>query len=190
MKTYTETEFTEAVQEAVAPVKAAADQEIAQLKSELDELRNAQEAEAAQGELDAIRTQLDAAEARASEAEARVAEILAWLDTESAAAEAAAVLETLKTERRAAVAESASFSDEYIDSNIDRWAALSDEDFAALVEDWKAISASSKASVEGETGTKIPAETAMSHTRETNTTTSAASTIWGAARRGVDIRSL
>lgn len=189
-KTYTEDELTAAVNEAVAPVKEAAASELAELKVELDELRAAKAADEIQDEVATIQAQLDKTELRASEAEARVTEILGYFEGLAAEAEAAAALEAAKAERLTAISEAASFSDEYVASNIDRWVALSEEDFAALLEDWKAVQAASKASLENAELSEIPQETAMSHTRTEDGPASAAPSVWKAARRGTDIRFL
>lgn len=188
-KTYTEDELTAAVNEAVAPVKEAAASELAELKVELDELRAAKAADEIQDEVATIKAQLDQTELRATEAEARVTEILGYFEGLAAEADAAAALEAAKAERLAVISEAASFSDEYVASNIDRWVALSEEDFAALLEDWKAVKSASMASLESADLSEIPQETAMSHTRTEDGPASAPS-VWKAARRGTDIRFL
>jgi hypothetical protein len=86
-----------------------------------------------------LEAELDKATLRAEQAEAEIAtakEFWENLETEEAAeAERAA----RKAERVEKVKEVVQFSDEYIGQRADGWAELSDEDFAAALEDWKAI---------------------------------------------------
>lgn len=196
MKTYTEDELTTAVKEAIAPVREAADTEIAALQSELDDLRAAKANEDAESEAAEMQANLDRAEARAAEAESRVEEIMTWLDSERELTEIAEYLDAVKSDRVTAVKGISSLSDEQIESKIDRWAAMSDEDFAGLLEDLEAISTASKASLESESEesesdpSKAISSTAMSHTRSDTAAPSSAA-IWNAARRGqVDVRRL
>ena len=194
IKTYTEDELTAAVREAVAPLKEAveaAEAEASNLKSELESLRADNEAEEIEDQVALAKADTDRAEARAAAAEDELAQVIAWLEEQAQLAEIAEYLEAVKAERLATIAQVAPFSEEYIENNIDRWVAESDEDFAARVEDWKVAIQSSKASRQSteETPT-VDTETAMSHTRTEGTPSSAATLVYAAHRGGTDIRRL
>lgn len=186
MKTYTEEEFTAAVQEAVAPLQAAAEARVAELEAQVTAMRASAEHEEAKGQIAEVQAELDKAELRVSAAEQKYADLVAALE-EAAAAEAEATARSERqTERLEAVKANASFSDEYVSNNIDRWVAMSDEDFAALIEDWKAVSA---ASSDAEPSLALR-DTAMSNLRDDKPTRSVASDVFGARNKGIDIRTL
>lgn len=191
-KTYTEDELSAAVEAALAPVKEAADAIKAQnetLESEIESLRAANEAEEVEDAVESAKAETDRAEARAAAAEQELAELKTWLDEQAELEEIATYLEDLKAERLEVVKEASALSDEYIEGRIDRWVAMSDDDFAALVEDLKVAASASESSSKSE---EAPAsETAMSNTRPENAEKSvSAKMIYAAAREGVDIRRL
>lgn len=196
-KSYTEEEFTAAVLEAVAPVKA-----------ELDKLRTSQ----AQVEIDAaiatavaaveaqvadLETQLDAATVRATAAEQKFTDTVVILLAEAEEKAAAELRESKREERRAAVKAATALEDAYIDSKLDRWVAMSDEDFAAQIEDWKALGAKPATAQAPSTASKedgnlsAAAETAMNNTRTEGTQDlSDAKLVFGAHLSGLDIRKI
>jgi DNA repair exonuclease SbcCD ATPase subunit len=191
MKTYTEDEFTAAVTEAVAPLQAAAEAKVAELQSEIDELRTSQARPEVEGQIAELQADLDKAEIRVAEAERKHDELVAYLEAEAAAAEQAALVELRRSERRDAVKAAAPFGDDYIDANLDRWVAMEDEAFDAVIEDWKAVSASSRqATDEVEEAAEVPAETAMSNVRNEDHGGSVAASVFAARNHGVDVRYL
>lgn len=174
MKTYTEDEFNAALREAVAPLQAELDTlKSSQVEGEIQAKVDAAVSEFAQKLAD-LQSELDKAELRASEAVKERDEIVAFLEAEVKTAEEAALLEAKRSERKEAIQEVASFSDEYVDANLDRWTAMDDEAFTAVLEDWKAVVKAKVESVEGKDGAvtatvdqvvSAAAETAMSHVR-------------------------
>jgi hypothetical protein len=191
MKTYTEDEFTAAVTEAVAPLQAAAETKVAELQSEIDELRTTQARSEVEGQIAELQAELDKAEIRVAAAEKAYADLVSYLEAEIAAVEAAALVEARREARRSAVKDAAPFTDDYIDANLDRWVAMEDEAFEAVVEDWKNVSVAAAAThVEAPAAdVEIPAETAMSNIRN-NDHGSVAADVFGARNRGLDVRSL
>lgn len=195
-KTYTEDELNAAIEAALTPVKESAAESIAELESELAELRAADEAEAAAEEAEAIEAAaaaVDAAEARAVAAEAKYDELVSYLDEQAMLAEIAEYIEAVKAERASIMADTIGFGEDHIAANIDRWVAMSDEDFAAYVDDLKAIP-SAPADEASEEDSEV-AETAMSHTRSEDIDTAAADNsvtdmVWGAHRSGISVARL
>lgn len=152
------------------------EQELAALRSRIEELTDQQAAadvdariaearEQAKAETDQVKAQLAELQAKydqtvleAGQAKKDLDDTLAYLQTaaeeaEAAAAQAAAI-EAAKADRRAKVEEFASrFPENFIEENIDRWAALEEVAFTAMLEGWKAVAAPERES--------IPATTAM-----------------------------
>lgn len=195
-KTYTEDDLTKAVTAAVAPVKEASEAKVAELESELEDLRAAKADEETASEIDGLKAELDKAELRANEAEARIEEITSYLTEQAELEEIASYLDAVKAERIETI-NGFNFDAERVEANLDRWVAMSDDDFAALVDDYTAIVEASKASIESTEETtedEVPSETAMSHTRTEDTasadTSSSVATVLGARRAGVDVRKL
>jgi gas vesicle protein len=192
MKTYTEDDFTQAVE---AAVEAA----VRPLQTELDAVKASQ----AQGEVDAqvtaikaeleqkigeLQSELDKAELRVSEATKERDDIVAYLEAEANAVAEAAKLEEVKSARLEVIKEAASFTDQYIADNLDRWVAMDEDSFASVVEDWKSISTPAPKET-ATTDLKAPLETALKN--ESNTTTvSDAALVFGAREHGINIRNL
>jgi hypothetical protein len=190
MKTYTEDEFTAAVTEAVTPLQAAADAKVAELQAEIDELRTSQARSEVEGQIAELQADLDKAEIRVVEAERKYDDLVAYLEETASAAEAAALVELRRSERRDAVQAAAPFSDEYIDANLDRWVAMEDEAFEAVVEDWKTVSSSVHKDDVVDEAAEVPAETAMSIVRNEDHGGSVAASVFAARGHGVDVRYL
>lgn len=191
IKTYTEEELSAAVMAAVTPVKEAAEAKVEELTSEIDSLRAAKETEETEDAVSAVKAEADLAEARAVAAEEKLAETLSWLEEQAQLAEISQYLEDLKTERLAVIEDVASFSEDYVSANVDRWVAWSDSDFAAFVEDLKAIKSADSASKSEKDSGKTKSETAMSNTRSSEHDAKAdAAVVYSGIRRGVDIRRL
>jgi hypothetical protein len=190
MKTYTEEDFTSAVQEAVAPLQAAADARVSELQLEIEELRTTQAQSEIDGQVAEVQADLDKAEVRVAEAERKYDDLVAYLIAEATAVTEAANLEALRETRREAVKQATALSDEVIDQRLDRWVAMDDDSFEAVLEDWKALSAASRETEEASEASEIPRETAMSNIREHSTSGSVASEVFGARNAGVDVRYL
>lgn len=190
MKTYTEEDFTSAVQEAVAPLQAAADARVSELQLEIEELRTTQAQSEIDGQVAEVQADLDKAEVRVAEAERKYDDLVAYLTAEAIAVTEAANLEALRETRREAVKQATALSDEVIDQRLDRWVAMDDESFEAVLEDWKALSAASRETEEASEASEIPRETAMSNIREHTESGSVASEVFGARNAGVDVRYL
>lgn len=88
-----------------------------------------------------LQSQLDTTVLEAENAKQERDSLLAWLEEQKISAEEAAASAARRDERIAKVREVASFPDEHVEKNADRWAQLSDEDFEAALEDWRAVSA-------------------------------------------------
>jgi len=192
MKTYNEDEFTTAVTEAVAPLQAAAEIKISELQSEIEELRTSQARNELEGQIAGLQADLDLAEIRVAAAEAKYDELLSYLDAEAAASEQAALAHARREIRREAVKSVAPFADEYVDANLDRWVAMEDEAFEAVLEDWKIVASTTPHSVEDVAEVDLIPETAMSNVRNDDHTAngSLAADVFGARNRGVDVRYL
>lgn len=145
-KTFTKEEVEAQVAAALAPLQAQLDElleaksgneleeKIAEAKKELEE-----QIAALQTELDAAKIAQAAAETKATEAESQYADLTTYLEATQAEADAAAELEAKKAERVEAVKEAASFDDEYLAANADRWASMDEELFTATLEDYKGL---------------------------------------------------
>ena len=192
MSTYTEDELQAAIAAAVTPVSEELASFKASQEAEEVEARIAQakaEAETAKAEVEA---QLDTVTLERDEAVKAKTELEGYLAEEAKKVEEAAEFAAKRDERVAQVKEVASFSDEHVEASADRWTAMADEDFAGLLEDWKAVAAKK---VEGGTTTVIPAATAMTATRDEGGSEAAdAATVrrevMGLRAQGVDTRTL
>lgn len=132
-------------------VSAAVEKAVGEVKSELD------------NELVTVRAELEQA---TESIEAKDGEI-ATLKKNIADRDEAARLDSLGNDRVAQVKEVASFSDDELSERKERWAAMSDEEFASTLEDFKAIvETASKSSDDNDKNTKTP-DTKFEGTRET-----------------------
>jgi hypothetical protein len=192
---YSEEELKAAVDAAVrtataeleAKVKEAA-AEASETEQQLEELRTAHEAEKSE-----LQAKLDEAVLQAQTEKDRADGIVTWLEEEGAKAEAEAAIAARRDDRLAAVRESANFPDEYLESNADRWAAMSDEDFEARLGEYKVISG--KGGDGGGGGDTLPTHTALHASREgreptTTAKPSAVKELFKLRRDGVDVRTL
>lgn len=186
-------------QEVQAFVTAAVAEATKDLSKELDDLKATQtvsdfEAKVTQAQADAdakveeIQAQLDAKVIEAEAAKTALEELKTLLTTESARIEAEAAADARKEERVKAVAEAATFPEEYLTANTARWAAMDDEAFESLLADYRSMGEKTA----GEKDKGIPAATALRATRETtgNGTASAAREVMRLRGTGVDPREL
>lgn len=184
-KTYTEEEH-KALLDTVADLTAkVAELTTASTASETDAKIAAAKAEL-EAQIAELQTKLDAATLEAQAAKEDRDSTVSYLESEAAAAEAAAAITARKDERIAKVKEAASFPDEYLEENADRFAAMSDEEFEKALADW-AVIAPKKA---GSTDTKIPATTAMTASATTTGTESVLSEVMDLRFKGVDVRTI
>lgn len=138
-KTYSQEELDAAIAAAVKPLEETLQEvKAGQEQSEVEQ-RHAKEKAELEASIADLQTQLDTATLKASEAEKKHDELVAFLEAEQAKAEAAAEIARRREERLAAVKQVASFPDEYVEANADRWAAMADEDFVAMTDGFKAI---------------------------------------------------
>ena len=160
MDTYTQEQY-DALEAANASLLAELkDLKDAQVAGEVDAQVAAAKAEADE-KVAAIQAELDAQTLKAENAERLLTEIVAFLEAEGAAAEAAALAESRKAERAEILKSETSFSEETIAKRIGDWAMLSDEDFDAQLEVFKELSTASK-----ESEVTPQAETAMKTVRK------------------------
>lgn len=166
MSEYTESDLKEAVE---AAVEVAVAEALAPYREEaaLDNLAKAfEDAKAPLVEqVKTLQDELDSTTLRAAKAESEYTALVTMLETAKAEQDEAAAIAERRDARREAVKELA-FTDDYVEANLDRWAAKSDEDFAELLDGWKAVVSKKDDGSEG--ASSIPATTAMKASREDN----------------------
>lgn len=101
----------------------------------------AEATEAKDAEISRLQQAVDAAEAARTAAENKLSETEQFWTDSIAAQEAAVELAARKGQRVAEASEAGVFSEDYITENADRFAAMSDEDFKARMEEWRLIAA-------------------------------------------------
>jgi len=142
-RTYTEAELTAAVEQAAAEKTAALEAQVRDLQTAALTTEVSVAVAAAKAEADVViadlQRQLDEKVLEAATASAEREAITAWLDAEKAAAVEAERIGTVKVERLAKVREVASFPEEYLTANVDRFAAMSDDAFQVALDGWAAI---------------------------------------------------
>ena len=194
-KTFEQEEVDALVQSAVA-------KQTEELRRELDDLKNSEETKAVEARIAEARAE---GEAKVTDLQARLDEsvitaeaatkdkdeILAWLESEKEAAAQQAALEERRGARVEQVAAVASFPEEYVKENADRWASLEDEAFASLLVDYKTV-AEKAAAGKQESGSTIPTQTAMQAARENDggNKGGAYREVFALRERGVDLRSI
>lgn len=180
--TYTEDDVKAAVDEALAPVLTELNAlKASQAESQVDARITEAMAEAEKALAEA-KADLDMATARADAAELHVTHIETYLAEVAAAVEAAVAAEERKAERVEAIKAVASFKDDHIEKNADRWASMAQEEFDVLLEDLASIGSPAPELDDLE---KVPESTAMNHTRSTNKST-ATSEVFGLLRASYD----
>jgi hypothetical protein len=141
----------EDIDAATAAATASLQQRLAELEAQVQETEVGQavskavtEAVAAETARTAeLQTQLDAAEAARTAAENRLAETEQFWTNAIADHETTAALAARREQRVTRASEAGVFTDEYITSNADRFAAMADEDFDARLAEWALIAAQS-----------------------------------------------
>lgn len=182
-KTYTQEEH-----DALAAVVSALQAQVAELtaagESSAMDAKIAAAVAQVEAQVTELQSQLDAAVLEAQAAKDERDTTIAYLTGERDAAEAASALSARRDERIAKVKEAASFPDEYLESNADRFAAMSDEDFEKALEDWKVIAPAPKPA-----SSVIPAATAMTAARSTDTP-SVLAEVLNLRFQGIDVRNV
>lgn len=155
-----EAEIAKAVEAATAPLKA----KVAELEQVTQESELGQAVAAATAPLtetiSELQTALDEANVRSAAADSAKAELETYWAEAIAAHEAAEAVEGRKAERVEQAKAAGVLTDEYVDSNADRFAAMSDEDFTARLGEWQEIASAASE-------TKIPVTTGFTAARET-----------------------
>lgn len=157
-----------------ALVAAAIAKAVAPLQAELNGFKEGEQESAVEAQVAAVReemeaqiaeltSKLDAAVLEAETAKTERDGITQWLETESEKIVQEAELATRRGDRITKVAEVVSFPEDYVKERADKWASLSDEDFEALLADYKALGIKPKS---GGTGSPLPTATAMVASRE------------------------
>lgn len=186
LNTYTEDELRVAVEAAVGDLKA-----------ELDTFRSSQEAAAVDARITKSVTEAtEPLSAKITELQADLdAAVLATaaekaradtLETEKMEAAEALIASARKEERLAKVAEVAAFPQAYLDANAERFAAMSDEDFEARLEEYRQIATKSPAP-------GLPLKSALKATTDSggdDKPTSAVSALFAMRRAGIDPRTI
>jgi|JI9StandDraft_1071089.scaffolds.fasta_scaffold06175_2 hypothetical protein len=188
-KTFTQEELDAAVLAAVAPIQA----ELQSFKDSAVEGEVEARVAEAKAESDAekadLQAKLDEAVNAKGAAETELANVLAFLATESEAAELAEWFTAIKAERKAQIEEVANFPADYLEANLDRWCEKDDAEFAAMIADWKIASAPKAVEPAGEEAAR---ETAMKNIRPVESGSTVLkgdlANLFGAADAGIDIR--
>lgn len=191
--TYTEDEVKEAVEAAVTPLKEQLSTYHASEQAEAVEARINEAVSEKDAEISELQKALDSATLRADTSEQAYDSLVAYLEGVSAEEAAEAERAARKDARLAAVKEVASFREEYLNGNIDRWTAMDDESFDALLVDWKAVAtaAGHKEEIGEVTEATIPASTAMDSTRnESDSKASGVREVMRASLRGIDLKTI
>lgn len=187
-------EFTQAdIDAAVAAATSPLQQRLTELEAQAQESEVGKAVSTAvadkETQITDLQTQLDTATAGRTAAESKLTETEQFWTDAIAAHQEAVTIAARKETRLGQAAELKVFSDEYIAQNADRFAAMSDDDFAARIEEWKLIAAQHDV---GE-GSKPPAKTAMVASRTDQSSGdkgSALSRLAELRTRNVDLRTV
>jgi uncharacterized coiled-coil protein SlyX len=156
---FTQVDIDTAVTAATGPLQ----QRLAELEAQVQETEVGKAVAAAVAEKDSqitdLQHQLDTATAARTAAEAKLSETEQYWTDAISAHEEAVTAAARRDQRIGQASELGVFNDDYITTNADRFAAMSDEDFAARIEEWKLIAGEIKPA-----GT-IPDRTAMTASR-------------------------
>jgi hypothetical protein len=196
-KTFTQEDLDAAIAKAVGDAKGPLEEQVRELRAAQGQSEvEAQVAEATQpleARIAELEAELDNKTNEAETQQKRADGIVAWLEEEGQKAEQAQANEARKAERTEKVREAANFSDEYVEQNAERWAAMDDEAFEAAVDGWREQAAAASNGALGRPATsELPRETALQASREnggkSTGRTSAVREVMGLRRRGVDPR--
>jgi hypothetical protein len=186
-KEYSQDEFDAAVALAVKPLEDKIKELLTSQEQAQVEERIAKEKAELEAKIAEIQSQLDSAVLEAAEAKKAHDEMIAFFESAKEEEARAAELAARKEERLTVVREVASFPEEYVEANAERWASLSDEDFEALTNDWKAIAAKRE---ESSSDSSLPNATAMVASRQDGKPSSALKEIFELTLAGFDPKTL
>ncbi len=190
-KTFSEEDVRALVDRAVAERTAELQAKVSEFESSQQTAAIEQRIATATAEADSkladMQAELDKAVLEATTAKTERDSLIAWLEGEKAAAEAAAEIASRKQTRTERVAQVATFPAEYVEKSAERWAALDDEAFEALLSDYAAVAQTSK-----KTDTAPGTETAMQFERATDSGSkvSAVRTVLSMRHAGIDTRTV
>ncbi len=160
MTTFTQEQLDEAIASATAPLAARVAElegmsKVAEIDAAINDARKPLEEE-----LTTTKASLDAKVVEAQTERDRAEGILAWLEGEATSATEAAARAEKQAARVAEAKEAFAFEDEYVAANSERWADISDEEWAATLESWRTIAAKVPATAGADTGSP-PAATGL-----------------------------
>jgi hypothetical protein len=184
--------FTQAdLDAAIAASNASLQQRLAELVAQVQESEVGKAVAAVTAEKDTeiskLQEQLDAAEAARTAAEAKHAEVEQFWSEAIAEHEEAAELAARRAERVETAKKAGVLSEDYIEKNADRFAAMSAEDFNARIDEWRLIASQTR----GNSTAPIPSSTALVAARQEDASTGSQLGLITALRsKGVDPRTL
>lgn len=185
-ETFTQADLDAAVAAATADLQTRLEELGAQVRDTEVGRAVAEAVAAKETEVSELQAQLDAAEAARTAAESKLTETEQFWADAIASHEEQATVAARRDERVAKAKEASVLSEEYLEKNADRFAAMTDEDFAARLEEWRAIAAAA-----GTKNSAIPAKTALVAARSTEEAPASALAYIGDLRRArVDPRTL
>lgn len=161
----TQADLDAAVVEAVAAATKPLQDELTTLKASKEEVEiqtRIDEATAAlKTELDELKTNLDVAVAESTASKDELTNTISYLEGVKTEAEALVALAAARDERVAKVAEVATFPEDHVTANADRWALMAEEDFDAMIASFKVATASAGKKPPVKADEKIPTGTVM-----------------------------
>lgn len=171
--TYTQEDLDSAIEQAVAEATKPLSEELADIQAaaseEQIETRIAEVRAEASATEETLTAQVEEATAKAAEAQEAHDSLVALLEATKAEEDAQAELTRVKTERLDKIQEVATFEDEYVEANADRWAQMDEDAFSAMLEALGSVK--SETSTEGESESddslKATAMTASSDSKKT-----------------------
>lgn len=187
-----------------AELRVKIDEATAEMRSELDSFKAKADAEAVDAKVETVKAEyeekieelqknLDTAVLEAQAAKEEKDTVLSFLEAEDAAKTEAADKAARRDERLAKVKEIASFPEEYVESNADRWSELSEDAFAALLEDYATVSKAAKeteANHEGVSDEALAATAMKAAAGKTDDAASARRRVLGFRNQGIDPRTV
>jgi hypothetical protein len=191
---YTQEEVEVYAAAAAAAATSDLQKRLAELSAQLQETEVGQAVAQAVADREAqvaeLQAQLDTAQAARTAAETKLAETDRFWSDAIAEHERQAAFAARREVRIDAARQAAVFSEDYIVANADRFASMSDEDFAARLGEWQLIASSSTAG-ESVSPTGAPASSALLASRADEAEPRSALAYIGELRnKGVDPRTL
>lgn len=184
-ETFTQEDLDAAVAASTVPLQQRLNELEAQVQESEVGRAVAQATETKDAEISKLQQQVDAVEAARTAAEHKLVETEQFWADAIAAHEATAELAIRKDQRVAEAKQAGVFGDDYIEENAERFAAMSDEDFSARLDEWRLIAAKAVGD------TPAPARTALvASAAPTQTATSNLSVITELRGKRVDPRTL